>query len=303
MSVSRWGILLGVAILPFIGCSSVPSSYTEDWSSVEAKRVFVTERKELARGYESNESLQTALQEWFVISAVIPENSEPRTEIDRLEKEILKRVKRHREAAKSALAKKNYQRAKLHYLKILALQPDNQDVIRELKQLEAKLSYARLTRTPKITNKLVQGYAAPSAQVTSKVAGDNPNRPPGEVSDGQAHKASTVESYRRKDNLRLALGSLSKQEYQVALEYFIRARKLGEAPASLLEKYITDTRYILAERHYDQGVAVFRAARYEQAIKEFQKALKYNPDHRKARLYLGNADEMRMRLAPSGTVH
>ena len=80
------------------------------------------------------------------------------------------------------------------------------------------------------------------------------------------------------------------------MEHFIRAKKAAEAPAEVLDKHITEMRGVLAERHYDIGVSAFRAARYDQAVAEFAIALKYNPGHQKARLYLGSSRELQTRL-------
>lgn len=292
-----WIIALGIAALQLGGCGTAPALDTDYWSSGATKREFVQKHKQMARSYESDGSLQHALQEWLIISAVVPVASEPRTEVDRLEKLIASAVRKQQFAAKAAIAKSDYGRAQLQLLKILALQPDNPHAFGELKKLELRRTYAGLARAPKVSGKAIQAYAVPRMRPgESKDGSSDSGNAPGSI--GNAKKTPPVGSSGGKGNLQLALGHLSNREYEAALERFMLAQKLKEAPAPILEKHIADMRSALAERHYDNGVSAFRAARYDQAVSEFKKALGYDPEHQKARLYLGSASELQMRMEP-----
>jgi len=260
-----WIIPLTIVALYLGGCSATPTR------SLITKWDFVREHEQLARSYESGGSLQPALQEWLIVSAVIPEALEPQTEIARLEKVITERVIRHQQAAKAALARSDYAGAQLQLLKVLALQPDNTEAIGALRKLEARRAYNRLARAPRGSGKVIRTYEAPTEQAMGRAA--------------------------EKGNLQLALRHLSNSQYEAALERFILARKLEEAADGVLEEYIANTRKTLAEQHYDKGVTAFRAARYEQAVDAFMMSLKYNPGHQKARLYLETASELQTRMA------
>lgn len=266
MNARYWIIPLTIAAFYLGGCSATPTR------SLITKWDFVREHEQLARSYESDGSLQPALQEWLIVSAVMPEALEPQTEIARLESLIAERVTRHQQAAKAALAKSDYAGAQLQLLKVLALQPDNPEAIGELRKLEARRAYNRLARAPRVSGKAIRTYKAPTEQAMGKAA--------------------------EKGNLQLALRHLSNAQYEAALERFILARKLEEASDGLLEEYITNTRNTLAEQRYDKGVTAFRAARYKRAVAEFKMSLKYNPGHQKARLYLETASELQTRMAP-----
>ena len=294
----RWMISLGIAGLQLGGCTSLPS---DSWSAVGAKRAFLTEHEQKARSYESSGSLSLALREWLVISAVAPEAAEPRAEIGRLQGAIASRVEKNLGEGKSALGKGRYADAELLFLKALALQPDNADAARELKALEGRRAFAKLAAVPKVSTEAVEAYRAPppepgkgAAGDASELAGAGGSAAPAAADD--ARTAPGAGKPATEGNLRLALRDLSKHRYEAALQRFSLARKFGEAPDEVLDRYIADTRKILAERHYDEGVSAFRAARYNQAIVEFSKALEYEPGHQKAKLYLTSARELGVRL-------
>ncbi len=294
----RWMIPLGIAALQLGGCTSLPSG---SWAAAGAKQAFVIEHSKMARSYESSGSFALALREWLVISAVAPEAAEPGAEIERLEGAIASRVEKKLRKGKSALGKDRYADAELQFLKTLALQPDNADAIRELKALEGRRAFAKLAAVPKVSTEAVQAYRAPPTE-PGNGAGDDA----AELADGGAlgvpganeetKKAPATGRPAAEGNLRLALQDLSKHQYEAALQRFTLARKHGEASDEVLDRYIADTRKILAERHYDEGVSAFRAARYDQAIVEFSKALEYAPGHQKAKLYLTSARELGVRL-------
>jgi Flp pilus assembly protein TadD len=294
----RWLIPLGIAAFQLGGCTSLPS---DSWSAVGAKRAFLTEHEQNARSYESRGSLALALREWLVISAVAPGAAEPLAEIGRLQGAIASRVEKKLREGKSALGKGRYADAELQFLKALALQPDNADAARELKALEGRRAFAKLAAAPKVSTEAVSAYRAPSPEPddgsgydAAEVAGAGRSSPPAAAEQAKTASAPTRPAV--DGNLRLALQDLSKHNYEAALQRFALARKSREASDEVLDRYIADTRKILAERHYDEGVSAFRAARYDQAIVQFSKALEYEPGHQKAKLYLTSARELEVRL-------
>jgi hypothetical protein len=260
-----WIISLTTAALCLAGCTATLPR------TLMTKRDFVRQHEQRARRHESDGSLQSALQEWLIVSAVIPEATEPQSEITRLEKSIDEGVAICQQAAKAAVVKSDYAGARLQLLKALALQPENQEAIAELRKLEARHVYARLADAPKVSGNAIGAYNAPPEQQVGKGG--------------------------ERGNLRLALLYLSKEKYEAALQSFILARKHGEAADEVLDEYINKIRDSLAEQHYDKGVIAFRAARYKQAVAEFKMSLKYKPGYEKARLYLETASELQSRMA------
>ena len=92
--------------------------------------------------------------------------------------------------------------------------------------------------------------------------------------------------------MKQGLKHLSRKEYQAALTTFERARTSGGEQDSRLLSYIAQAQRGLAERHYELGVAAFRAARYAEAVAEVQLVLRHAPDHHKARFYLSSAQSL-----------
>lgn len=295
----RCRIIAGLLFALQIGaCTSPPSMDADYWAAESSKREFVKKHERLARKHESTGALQRARQEWLIISAVIPQSSEPRIEIDRLDKAIAAAVRRHQSTARSAAARHDYQRAQLYHLKTLALQPDNAEAIGKLKKLEMRRAYGGLAQAPKVSRNAVRAYVestdTPDARYDLGARDAAPT--PGKGVEKTA--VETSRGVQGRGNLELALRHLSNREYEAALRRFKLAQEQKEAPAPILEKHITEMQDLLAEQHYDNGVSAFRSARYELAVSEFKKALSYDPEHQKARLYLGSASELQMRKAP-----
>ena len=299
MTSRRWIVTLGVIAIQFAGCATAPTIDVENGSLMSVKKGFAEKHERMARGYESSGSLRRALEEWRAISAVFPEASEPKVEIERLLQLISDRTTKHERRAKAALVKSDYDKARMRFLKMLALQPDNWEAIRALKKLEVKAGYARLASAPKVSSQVVQTYAAPTINTNSQaeISTVNLKHPTGSAASVQLIP-SPANSSRNESNLKRALRYLSKKQYDTALAHFLLAREHKEASEDVLNKHIAYTRAVLAEQHYDNGVSAFRMASYDLAVAEFKKALEYNPQHQKARLYMRSASELQVRLAP-----
>jgi tetratricopeptide (TPR) repeat protein len=301
MSSRQWIVALWIASWQLAGCTAAPTINVEEWYSGPAKQAFAEKHEKLARGYEFSGSLRLALQEWFAISAVFPDASEPQTQIERLQQMIASRIEKHQRLAQLALVKSDYANAQLQLLKVLALKPDDQDAVKALKSLVTKVGYARLASAPKVSDKVTQAYQAPATSSNDKVVPEiiELEQSSGLMSDAQANSHPPADDSGGESNLELGLRYLSDKQYEAALARFLLARKLKQVPEGVLNKHIVYTRNVLAEQHYDNGVSAFRMASYDLAVSEFKKALEYNPQHQKARLYLGSASEMQTRLAPS----
>ncbi|MGD8930983.1 MAG: tetratricopeptide repeat protein, partial [Chromatiales bacterium] len=186
--------------------------------------------------------------------------------------------------------------AQLIYLKALAIQPDNQDVIQKLKKLEARIGYARLASAPRVSGTAVHtGYDPTGIPNTKAMIGIEDQKPA--KSSGQIDAHPSPNGSKGTTNLDAGLIKLREKQYAAALDHFILAKKLKEASDEVIQKHIADTRTLLAEQHYEKGVSAFRMANYELAVTEFNKALEYDPQNQKVRLYLSSAREMQMRLA------
>ena len=297
MIARRWLVTLGILASQFAGCAATPPVEIEEWQIASSRHAFMAQREEVARQHESSGALRLALQDWSAIGAVAPEDPQPRAQIERLQKAITAKVAKHRRAAATARSRGDYAGAKQHYLKILALQPDNRDAIARLRKLEVNAGYGRLASAPKISDAPVQAYELPqksAAKTATGVAAESER--PVQITVVQPPPSAAKTGDGKAENLKLARRYLSEKNYDAALVHFLRAQKNQEGPEKEVERQIVRVRSVLAEQHYDRGVSAFRAANYDRAVTEFKKALEYDPQHQKARLYLSSASEMQSRL-------
>ena len=292
--------LLGVLALVLAGCNSVPSKYSETLALRKIKLEFITNHERLARSHEANGALNEARRDWQLILAVVPDKAAVLAVIARLDEAISKRVREYRQAADAAEKKSDYASAQLALLKSLALRPDDSAVIKRLKDLEGRRAYAALALTPRVSDVVeseVDVYTAPGTRSASDAAGNEavseaPLRARPLPSTENPDRLVRATSADQSNSFNQGVLHLSRKEYEAALESFQQARNVGEEPDQRLEKYIKETRRVLADRHYELGVLAFRSARYDQAVNEFEQALRYVPGHHKARFYHSSAKEL-----------
>lgn len=224
-------------------------------------------------------------------------SSSARAEAARLGRAAKSRAKKHLKSAKAAKKRSDFRRAELELLKVLALKPDDAEAIKMLKTLERRRSYASLAAAPRVSD-IVQNevdvYTTPSMQSKNHKGSNRMRNGGGTVTrspPGNRKMSKTIarSSQVSGTNFRRGLTHLSRDEYELALKSFVSAEKHGEGPAEDLDRYLAETRELLADQHYKQGVVAFRAAHYDRAVSEFALALEYSPGHQKARFYHSSA--------------
>lgn len=298
MSPMRSIILVGLTAVALYGCNSSQVKVPDGLTLNTTRSDFIRTSEKKAREYEVAGALREAQREWLIIDAAMGGgSSSARAEAARLGRAAKARAKRHLKSAKAAKKRSDFRRAKLELLKVLALKPDDAEAIKMLKTLERRRSYASLAAAPRVSD-IVQNevdvYTAPSMQSKNHKGGigmRNSGRPVARSSPANRGKSKTAARSPKVSgtNFRRGLTHLSRNEYELALKFFVVAEKHGEGPAEDLDKYLAETRKLLADQHYNQGVVAFRAAHYDRAVNEFALALEYSPGHRKARFYHSSA--------------
>jgi tetratricopeptide (TPR) repeat protein len=298
----RLAISVGFALFLLGGCKAMPTQPMGGGFFGSGQRAFISDRERRAHNYESEGALRLALNEWLVISAVSPDAPDVTSQIARLEEAIASRAQAHKKQAQKALARGDLVAAQLSMLKALALQPTDRDAKHRLKDLERLRARARIESAPKIaTSRKANGYSTvrldSSTRRAEKGVGGAAPKEGARVEEktGKQRPGTTIE---KDGNFRLALRLLSNKEYEAALKHFILASQAAEAPEAALQKHIAETRNALAEQFYDSGVGAFRRGFYDEAASLFLKALEFNPDNQKARLYLSSAQELQARKIP-----
>jgi len=279
-------ILPFLMCLPLLACQSVPSGYT-GLGQPRALKEFISERREAAQRLEARRALREAQREWQLIDAVTPGDATADRHIRRLQAEIAGDFELHRKAARTAARKGRYRDSQQQLLKALALRPEDDSVIDDLKAVEARLAYAAMPAEPNVAKgpqsevdvytaqrKQPGKTASPVRQPGKNVERSTPTERPGVVSRQQA--ADLV----------------AQGRYEAALEHLQALRQTSGADAHI-DAQIAETRRVLAERHYTRGVVAFRDARYGEAVGEFEQTLRYEPGHHKARFYLSSAQALK----------
>lgn len=297
------------ALLTFFlcGCSSSPTKFSEYSNLDNLSQKFVEIHMRLARKHEADGAVNEALREWQLIDAVMqPNSSSARVEIARLEQKVSTRVQKHIQAAHGAERRGDYTTARMELLKALALKPYETRAIKKLKELEKRRSYTSLALLP-IESEVIENEADhyTSSSISSRID-DHRDRISASLSKKSNSRAVSDKAQSNKEvrkyettginnSFQRGLAHWSRKEYKHALQYFLIARRKDEGKQKLVDKFLARTRRALAKQHYEQGVIAFRAARYDQAVNEFEQALEYAPEHKKARLYHSSAKTLQRR--------
>lgn len=285
-------VFFGALLVLIAGCQSAPTTHGNPLAYVSVKQRLVEKHQAQARQFETKGALREAQREWQLVDALSSRDSDARSQIARLGREIDRRFAQHLAAAEQAVGKRRWKTARAHLLEALALAPDNARAIALMRSNEARLAYAVLDREPAVARGDVSEAEVYLATDKQTGQGRGPRKPTAMPSSsgvgaGQAGVGSEVEAL-----MKQGLKHLSRQEYQAALTAFERAQASGGEQDSRLLSYLAQAQRGLAERHYELGVAAFRAARYAEAVTEFQLVLQHVPDHHKARFYLSSAQSL-----------
>ena len=277
-------VFFGAVLVLIAGCQSAPTRLDNPLAYNSIKQRLVEKHQAHAREFETKGALREARREWQLVDALSFRDSDARSQIERLGREIDRRFAQHLAAAKQAVGKRQKQ--------ALALKPDNARAISLMRSNEAQLEYAGLDREPTVARGDVSEADVYLAAHDRTGQGGGIRKPTAVplssgVGAGQPGAGSEVEGL-----MKQGLKHLSRKEYQAALTIFERARVPGDEQDSRLLSYIAQARRGLAERHYELGVAAFRAARYAEAVAEFELVLQHVPDHHKARFYLSSAQSL-----------
>jgi hypothetical protein len=298
-SVIWRGLLVCSSSLLFAACNSVPNQESVGYDLARARMGYAAQCAERARAFEADNALRQALEQWELVLVVDPGSREAQAEVVRLRHAIEGRVAHHSRAAKKAMKRSDYRAARLAMLKALALKPDDAALIAELRSIEGRSAYAILADAPRVSDKVeseIDVYTAPGARSANETPAEAPSRriaPAGLAagSDPLAKQRDVIAAEAEKNTI-LGLKSLSRRQYAMALELFLRAKAASDGPNARLDSLIDTARQALAEHHYEQGVNAFRSANYGLAVNEFEQALHYAPDHHRARFYYSSAKQL-----------
>lgn len=243
-------------------------------------KVFsMSDRKQQAMKLEKRKHLADALWQWQIISAASPEDKDAQQAITRLERQIDTQLVKLQGQVKK---QNNPEQQRLLHLKILALQPANQQAIAALRQLE--------------------WGAADQAASDKSASMANWQRKPATPTSDKAQKSSaatsspSLASASQLTQINKLLDSaehrLREQQWEQAGELLLQASDLSQPNTS---GRLLAMKKQLSQQYYSQGMRVL-TSNLEQAIDDLQTSLWFDPDNIKARIQLSRASTMKQNL-------
>lgn len=277
--------------IPLAACQSMPNGLQELEAALNPNgpvSTFVAERRAAARRHEAASAWRDALREWQLIKAVKPRDTEVDRQIDRTRQELERQFVHQHDMARAAEKAGRFETQRSALLQALALQPGDRATARALQATEARLAYAAMAAQPGVARGAQSELEAYTAQRSRKRT-SKPAAETGGGTGGVTRRRDPAPASPRQQAARL----MSLGRYEAALKTLEQLKsKRASGGDGGLDAEIARARRALAERHYERGVAAFRGARYDEAVNEFELALRYEPDHHKARFYHSSADAL-----------
>ena len=287
---------LGCAVLVSLGaCQIAPTQLGQSFAVSAARDRFAAAHREQAVHFERQGALADARREWQIVNALAPGRVDVVDTLSRLDAEIGRQYAEHLAAAKRARAKGRDQAARSELLRAVALRPDSDEAVDELRAVEAKIAYARLDAQPRVARGAVSEvdvYTAAQPAVRDAPSAKPTDTP--RVAGAKAARAAAADSAASIDaRIQQGMTALSNKDYAAALAIFTQLEKSDGGARPEIKRYVARAHRGIADTHYERGVSAFRSGEYEQAVAEFKTALAHAPDHHKARFYLSSAESLR----------
>lgn len=308
--------LLSAALLGLLlaGCSAT----NNNWEAVSvppgndaALAAFITGKKQLAKDLELKGKLLEARREWRYVSAADPKDEESRTRIAEITEVIDARKAEYFSEGEAALAKGQNKQAQAAFLKVLALDPSDEDAVARLRKIDRGLALAGQSKKD---NQAMSEYRATMAreQDTSEEFEAQVNVP---LKKGDYRKVIDVSDqflkrnpsnksaagYRKSAYLKLIDESRAKGRYREALKYIdIVAEVADENEKAGLQEKIRAVSLELAGQLYSQGVAVM-SSNLAKSVELLTEAVSLDPENWRYKQSLNQARRMQENLGRIGT--
>jgi len=278
-------------------------------------RQSIARHQQLAREYRQSGDLASAAIQWQLVTLLAPGDGSAKQELAATRAEITRRVQENLGAGSAALKAGDYDRASEAMLKVMALDPENAEAAKDLREIERRrAAKVQAARAAKVNGESVayNGRAQPSRASA-------PATPAPEAVDSELplemFKAGDTEGGLR-DMRRYVDANPSDKaaRNKLGTAVFDRAREL-EAQGSREQAYalyeqavalrgepgigwnlrIQTLRKSLSDDYYEKGVQASKAS-VVSAMKDWEIALRYDPQNGKAAARLKDAKAVQDRL-------
>lgn len=271
-----------------------------------ALAAFVTAKKQLAKDLELKGKLVEARREWRYVSAADPKDEESRTHIADLTETLDARRAEYLKEGDAALAKGQNRQAQAAFLKMLALDPGDEDAVARLRKIDRTLALGNQGKKDK---EAMTDYRATVAreQDTSEEFEAQVNVP---LKKGDYRKvidisdqflkrnpdSKSATGYRKSAYMNLIDESRAKGRYRDALTYLDTVSEVadeGEKPA--IEEKAKAVRIELASQLYSAGLSVMNT-NLPKAVEQLAEAVSLDPDNWRYKQSLNQARKMQENL-------
>ncbi len=238
-------------------------------------RSSVEKYRSLALAAEKDQQIYKAVFIWGIVRDISPDDRQALQKIEELEEKIRRGADRHILKGKNHIRQKSYAPARNEFLKALAYDANRQDVLEWLRYHSVDEGYATYETKPGDTAKAI----------AQKVYGDAGK----DFIVAYFAPAAHNEAMAPQTPLKLPLieSPLPQPELKPRPKSKYKAAAVPEA--SRAEKVVDKAG---AENHYRKGVSFFLAEDIHRAAREWEEALKLDPEHQNARRNLDKARKL-----------
>jgi tetratricopeptide (TPR) repeat protein len=318
--LSRGGGMLAVATA-LSGCVSAPPAPAPapELPAVRADVARAAERhREAALRLEAKNDLFDASLQWEVVLLLLPDDPQARVRLAELRKSMRQIADEEISAARSARHRGDLDHMQQSMLRVLSVDPDNQEALGALRELDkqraSRRAADRAARARMEENAVAKrGRKAPGPASTEAgeydleqslellKAGDATVAVP----ELRRYASANPRDKASRERIATALYAQGQQRERdgdgaAAVAMYSDAIKMHPAAPREWTVRLTQLKARLARQEYELGVRKM-ATDVPAAIAHFEAALRYAPDHTQAQLRLERARKMQQNLRAIGT--
>jgi tetratricopeptide (TPR) repeat protein len=304
--------LLSVGLALLAGCAELPPAPAPESAPTpsahdEQVRQAIARHRQLALQYKQSGDLFAAAAQWQVLTLLAPRDDSFRDELAAARVSIARRAQENLNAGTAALRSGDTDRAAEAMLKVLALDPENAEAARALRDIEKRrLSRIQAGRAAKVNEAAAatQPSRAASPRPPATDAGDaySLEQPlemfkAGDTAGGLRDLRRFVDANPNDRAARQRIGTVvydrareleGQGSREQALALYDQAVSLRGEAAPGWATHIQAVRKALGDEYFDQGVQAYPTDA-ALAIKQWETSLRYDPQNARAAARLRDA--------------
>ena len=319
---SRASLLITCALMACLaGCASAPSSSppTSDRPVIEvpaaAKEVerAIERHRVAAQRLEQAQEPAKAATQWQIVALLAPNDRQAAERLSATRASVAKNVSEGLAAGRDALRKGQVEQAQDSLLRVLAFEPNNEEAANGLREIDRQramrrgaeraarvrideLASAASNRTPTVRKPSEAGEFDIEQSLELLRAGNSAVAIP----ELRRYWAANLRDKAVRERIAIAMHAHAQQlERQgasaAAVNSYAEAINMHASPPRDWSAQLTQLKNRLAQQEYEQGVRQM-ANNLNAAIRHFEAALRYAPEHTQALLRLDSARKMQQNL-------